>query len=217
MKKYQRTLQTNDLHIREKGEGEESRTIEGSAIVFNTVTTLYEDDECVIREQILPDAVPQSLLDRSDIKMTLFHDNHLLLARSVNGKGTLSYTRTEKEVRFSFEAPHTVDGDKALELVRSGILTGCSFAFSVYDWETHADRKVTTENGKRCVLYSIKELAGIHDFTIAADPAYPTTEVSARCKELATLDVEDEKKETGEAWREQVREMRSKISINKHF
>ncbi|MBO5246147.1 MAG: hypothetical protein J6B28_02680, partial [Eubacterium sp.] len=42
---------------------------------------------------------------------------HLILARSKNGKGTLTYSVDDKGVYFEFEAPKTVDGDKALELV----------------------------------------------------------------------------------------------------
>lgn len=183
---YQREVQTHGLHVREAKEGEESRTIEGTAIVFNVPTTLYAWDNREIREQISPDAVPKELLDRSDIKMTMFHNRELILARSVNGKGTLSYERDDTGVRFSFEAPHTVDGDKALALVRSGDLSGCSFMFSIGDWETYADRESFKEGDIEVTLYTVREIEAIHDFTIAVDPAYPSTEVSARCRELLT-------------------------------
>ena len=192
-KTYRRELQVQGVQVREAKEGEESRTIEGTAIVFNTPTTLYAYDNREIREQISPDAVPRELLDRSDIKMTLFHNRELILARSVNGKGTLSYERDDRCVRFSFEAPRTVDGDKALALVRSGDLTGCSFMFSTDDWETCADRESFKEGDTEVTLYTVREIAGIHDFTIAADPAYPTTEVSARCRELIGETEEEER------------------------
>lgn len=190
-KLYRREITTEGLQVRESGAGEpESRTITGRAIVFDTPTTLWGDDETEVREQISADAVTKQLLDSSDIKMTMFHNRELILARSCNGKGTLRYTRTETGVDFEFDAPHTVDGDKALALVRSGDLSGCSFAFSVGDWDTYADRTVTKEGDRIVILYTVREIAAIHDFTIAADPAYPTTEVSARCRELV------EKRET---------------------
>lgn len=206
-KRYQREIQTQGLRIRETNDGEkESRTITGTAIVFNTPTTLYKGEDKEIREQILPEAVTRELLDRSDIKMTMFHNRELILARSVNGKGTLRYTRTGRGVDFEFDAPATVDGDKALALVRSGDLSGCSFAFSIYDWNTHADRETFDEGGTKVTLYSVREIAGIHDFTIAADPAYPTTEVAARCRELAEAESLEAPKEDRGAG--QVREMR---------
>ena len=178
-----REIVTEGVHIREV-EGKESRIITGCAIVFNTETTLYTYDDKEYRELILPEAVPQSLLDESDIKMTMFHNRELILARSNKGKGTLRYSRDDKGVYFEFEAPNTVDGDKALALVRSGDLSGCSFAFTIRDWDTFEDVEVRKEGDTTIVLSKIREIAEIRDFTIAADPAYPTTEVKARCREM---------------------------------
>ncbi|MBQ9711574.1 MAG: HK97 family phage prohead protease, partial [Bacteroidales bacterium] len=126
-----------DLHVREAGEGEApGRTISGYAILFNTPSEpIWDDEDGEAREVISPEAVTRELLDSSDIKMTMFHDRQLILARSNRGSGTLSYEIDGKGVRFEFEAPNTADGDKALELVRRGDLAGCSFMFSTYYWE----------------------------------------------------------------------------------
>lgn len=189
-----REIVTEGVHIREHdGEDKESRTITGCAIVFNTETTLFTVGKKEYRELILPEAIPQSLLDNSDIKMTMFHNRELILARSNKGKGTLRYTRDDKGVYFEFEAPDTVDGDKALALVRSGDLSGCSFAFTIKDWDTYANTESRTEGEKIIVLSKIREIAEIRDFTIAADPAYPTTEVKARCRELLGEVVDEHK------------------------
>ena len=109
----------SDLHVREAGEGgAESRTITGYAILFGVPSApLYSFDDEVAREVIAPGAVTKELLDGSDIKMTMFHDRQLILARSKEGAGTLSYGVDDKGVYFEFEAPNTVDGDKALELL----------------------------------------------------------------------------------------------------
>ena len=111
-----------ELRVREAGEGEApSRTITGYAILFNTQSApLWSDDEEEAREVIAPEAVTRELLDGCDIKMTMFHDRQLILARSKNGTGTLTYNVDERGVAFSFDAPNTADGDKALELVRRG-------------------------------------------------------------------------------------------------
>lgn len=120
-----------DLKIREAGGEGESRVITGYAILFNTPSDpLWSDEESEAREVIAPEAITKELLDGCDIKLTMFHDRHLILGRSRQGSGTLSYTVDEKGVMFECEMPKTVDGDKALELVRRGDLAGCSFMFT---------------------------------------------------------------------------------------
>lgn len=173
------------VHLREAPEGQESRTIEGYAILFNTPSAvLWSEDDGKIeaREIIAPEAVTRELLDASDIKFTLFHDRQLILARSKEGQGTLSYDIDTRGVKFSFEAPHTADGDKAVELVRRGDLAGCSFAFSTYYWKSdYVDRNVQTEaTGKQLITYTVRQIVGVYDMTLAADPAYPDTSVSLR-------------------------------------
>ena len=176
-----------ELHIREAGEGEApSRTIVGRAILFNTPSRpLWTDDDEEAVEVIAPEAITREILDQCDIKMTMFHDRQLILARSNKGEGTLSYEVDEKGVTFAFEAPNTVDGDKALELVRRGDLAGCSFMFSTHYWDDgFVSRSVEMRDGKAYITYTVRAVTGIYDFTLAADPAYPDTSVEAR--EFAT-------------------------------
>lgn len=172
-----------DLHVREAGEGEApSRTIVGRAILFNTPSRplwVDEDEEAV--EVIAPEAITRDVLDACDIKMTMFHDRQLILARSKQGKGTLTYEVDDKGVTFAFEAPNTVDGDKALELVRRGDLAGCSFMFSTHYWdEGFVSRAVEIRSGKSHITYTVKAVTGIYDFTLAADPFYEGTSVDTR-------------------------------------
>lgn len=170
------------LCVRE-AEGEDSRAIAGRAIVFNSPSVaLDEDEDTEWREVIAPEAVTREVLDASDIKMTMFHDRQLILARSKGGKGTLSYAVTDEGVDFEFEAPRTVDGDKALELVRRGDIAGCSFAFSTYYYdENYVSRsKSIDERGRAVVTITVRKVLGIYDFTLAADPAYPQTSVDLR-------------------------------------
>lgn len=179
------------LHIRE-GESSEGRTIEGYAILFDTPSApFYEDEDEVVREVIDPSAITKELLDSSDIKFTLFHNRQLLLARSKRGSGTLSYSIDEKGVAFSFDAPKTADGDKALELVRNGVIDGCSFAFTTRYWDTgHVVRTKEIKEGKTHITCRVKTITGIYDMTLTPDPAYPDTSVEAR--ELAHSPEEQE-------------------------
>lgn len=172
-----------ELHVREAAEGEApSRAIEGYAILFNVASApLWKDEDGEAREVIAPEAVTADFLNGCDIKMTMFHNRQLLLARSKNGEGTLSWVVDEKGVKFTFDAPHTADGDKALELVRRGDIGGCSFAFSTryYD-DACVERTAVAVNGYTTVTYRVKSMTGIYDFTLTDNPAYPDTSVEAR-------------------------------------
>lgn len=206
-----------ELHVREAGEGEApSRIITGYAILFNTLSApLWSDDEEEAREVIAPEAVTRALLDGCDIKMTMFHDRQLILARSKNGEGTLKYNVDERGVAFSFEAPNTTDGDKALELVRRGDISGCSFAFRTHYYDrAYVERSVERKNGKTMLTYTVRSIIGIYDFTLASDPAYPDTSCEAEQRELVShlrdTTEEDEKKK--DKIREQVQDMRRAAS-----
>lgn len=114
---------------------------------------------------------------------------------------------------FEFDAPNTVDGDKALELVKRGDIAGCSFMFSTpyYD-RAYVARDVKRENGKTIVTYTVNTITGIYDFTLAADPAYPDTSCEAEARELVEelrkMEAQPAVEEREKKVREQVQEMR---------
>lgn len=187
-KEYRRIAYTpSGLRVREGRDGETpSRTITGYVILFDQSSEpLWEDEETTAREIIDAGAVTQELLDGSDIKMTMFHNRQLILARSNKGSGTLSYGIDERGVYFSFDAPATVDGDKALELVRRGDIAGCSFAFTTRYWDdTCVSKESRAVDGRVETIYRVKVITGIYDFTLAADPAYSGTSCEAEQREL---------------------------------
>lgn len=210
-----------DLRVREAPEGEAaSRTITGYAILFGVPSApLYDWEDEEAREVIAPEAVTKELLDGCDIKMTMFHDRQLILARSKNSAGTLKYGVDDKGVYFEFEAPNTVDGDKALELVRRGDISGCSFAFSTHYYDSaYVQRTVQRVDGKTIITYTVNVITGIYDFTLAADPAYPDTnceaEVRELIRELREQEQPDGKEEREKKVREQVREMRRAATLS---
>lgn len=212
-----REVVVTELHVREAGEGEAaSRTIVGRAILFNTPSApLWSDEDEEAREIIAPSAITKELLDGCDIKFTMFHDRQLILARSKNGSGTLTYTVDDQGVSFEFDAPNTADGDKALELVRRGDLAGCSFMFSTHYWdEAFVTRSVEVRDGRAYITYTVKAVTGVYDFTLAADPAYPDTSVEARefardLREAAKPEDPEPPKVDTEKVTAQLREMRN--------
>ena len=165
-----------DLHVREAGEGEApSRTIVGRAILFNVPSRpLWADEDEEAVEVIAPEAITREVLDACDIKMTMFHDRQLILARSKQG--------------------------------------GCSFMFSTHYWdEGFVSRSVEIHDGKSFITYTVRQVTGIYDFTLAADPFYEGTSVDTReireaFKPEATK--VDEPKPDVEKIKKQLREMR---------
>ncbi|MDE6479262.1 MAG: HK97 family phage prohead protease [Muribaculaceae bacterium] len=206
-----RLVGIDEIHLREAPEGGESRTIAGRAIVFDTPSTvLVQGRDWEVREKIAREAVTKELLDASDIKMTMFHDRQLILARSNQGKGTLRYEVKPDGVYFEFEAPCTTDGDKAIELVRRRDIAGCSFSFITdYSDREKVEYDAVTVDGKQIETYTVREIETIRDFTLAADPAYKETDV-ALLRELHATPPAPEKPSHEKA-EQQWREMRNKI------
>ena len=163
-------------HVREDGTKEPSRTIYGRAIVFNKVFE-YEDywgDK--YRETIKPSACTKECLDSQDIKLNLLHKREMSIARSNCGVGNLSYSVNDEGVDFEFEAPKCDLGDRALEMVRSGVYSGCSFEFYPKDYECNQKKEGSV------TVYEINHTAfeTLRAFTIALDPSYKETTVDCR-------------------------------------
>ena len=179
-----REIQTaGKLFVRESAPGEApSRKICGYAIMFNVPSVILDkDDHYEEREVIKPCAVTKELLDGCDILMTMYHNREIVLARSNKGEGTLSYRIDNKGVFFEFDAPNSPNGDEALELVRRGDITGCSFIFGSYYYnDEYVRREEKKVNGVTQVTCYVLKMTGIYDFTITIKPAYPDTSVEAR-------------------------------------
>ena len=185
-----------DLKLREAPDGSESRTIEGYALKFGVRSRLLCDWWDYYYEVLEPGCVTREMLDAQDIKLTMFHDRQLILARSNKGVGTLNYEVDAVGVKFWAEMPHTVDGDKALELVQRGDIAGCSFCYSTD--EQDSENAVSYErinekadNGDDILVRHVKRIDAVYDFTLAADPAYEQTSVTKREVEEAGVDLSD--------------------------
>ena len=116
------------------------------------------------------------------------------------------------------ELPKSPNGDEALELVRRGDISGCSFAFTTRYWDSDfVERTAKVHNGATQITYTVKAITGVYDFTLAADPAYPDTSVEAR--EFTAGLRENEKpapepQPDKDIMRKQVREMRRSAAQN---
>jgi uncharacterized protein len=199
MKKKRTIAIVSGLRIREATDGAESRTIEGYALKFGVRSRLLCDWWNNYYEVLEPGCVTREMLDEQDIKLTMFHDRQLVLARSNKGNGTLSYEVDKVGVKFWAEMPHTVDGDKALELVSRGDIAGCSFIYSTDEGDSEnavsyerLDEK--GDDGEDILLRHVKRIDSVYDFTITTDPAYEQTDVSKREVEAAGIKFEQQPK-----------------------
>jgi HK97 family phage prohead protease len=220
MKKKRTIAIVSGLRIREATDGAESRTIEGYALKFGVRSRLLCDWWNNYYEVLEPGCVTCEMLDKQDIKLTMFHDRQLVLARSNKGNGTLNYEVDKVGVKFWAEMPHTVDGDKALELVSRGDIAGCSFIYSTDEGDSEnavsyerLDEK--GDDGEDILLRHVKRIDNVYDFTITTDPAYEQTDVSKREVEAAGIKFEQQPKpkQIDESKkRERINEMRERIA-----
>lgn len=152
----------------------ESRTITGTAIVFDAESEILDDWGYRFREVIKPEACTMEFLNSQDIKMNMLHDRDLTLARCNKGTGSLRLSVDEKGVNFEFEAPKCDIGDRCLEMVRRGDYSGCSFEFWPEDYD------VEEREGGKDVKITHKKFRALTALTIGMDPAYKQTSVNAR-------------------------------------
>jgi HK97 family phage prohead protease len=164
------------LAIREAAQDaqSESRTITGTAIVFNRESQELDDWGERFKEIILPEACSMAFLNTQDVKLNLLHDRQLTIARCNKGdaNASLRLSVDANGVNFEFDAPRCDLGDRALELVRTGVYSGCSFEFKPKDYEKRVDGdKVTITH---------KAFEYLNALTIGMDPAYRQTSVNVR-------------------------------------
>ena len=171
----------------------ESRHIEGYGSVFNERSL----DLGGFVEMIAPGAF-DGVIERSDVKCYLDHNPEKgILARSRNGKGSLSLVVDEKGLQYSFDAPHTNLGDEVVEGLKRGDYSQSSFAFTV-------DDEIWTKEEDGSYLRTITKIGGLYDVSIVANPAYEGTSVALRsldafkAQEEIPAEVREEKPKTEE-------------------
>lgn len=171
----------------------DSRIIEGYGIVFNSLS----EDLGGFKEVILPEAV-DGILEQSDIISVLDHNiNRGVLARSINGSGSLQLTKDAKGVKYSFIAPSFDLGNEVLEGIKRGDIRGSSFAFKVND-----NGQKWTKNGDGTYLRTITKFEKIYDMSPVYTGAYQDTTVAVRsfdefrAKETEDNDVREDNKPT---------------------
>ncbi len=146
----------------------ESRTVEGYAMLFDTPSTGLSFTEVIERGAL------DGVLAKSDVFALLNHNqNRGILARSNKGKGSLMLTVDQKGLKYRFEAPNTPIGEELLENLKRGEIDSSSFACTVEKdtWERGSDGKT-----KR----TIQKIAELYDVSPVYNAAYSKTSVYKR-------------------------------------
>lgn len=143
---------------------EESRTIKGK------IPYLSLSEDLGFYERLIPGCFSKTINDGADIRMILEHDDAKLLARRKND--SLHLTDMPDGLYFEFEAPNTSLGDDALEMVRTGLISGCSFGFICLRDDYHYEDGKEIRDVKECRLLEISLVTSI--------PAYPESQVYCR-------------------------------------
>lgn len=146
-------------------------TIVGYAAKWNVLSS----DLGGWREKIFPGTFTRSLREgKNDCKMLRDHDSSRILGRQKNK--TLTLTEDARGLHFSCLLPNTSEGRDAYELVRTGTVSECSFAFSVNPngGESWAEETV---DGERINVRTLMD-ADLFDVSMVSQPAYPDTVVS---------------------------------------
>ena len=177
------------LQVREDENGQQSREVNGRAIVFGvrSVNLTPWSSTRVVYEVLEPGCLTQELINRSDVIYNLNHNSSVLnvLGRFRNSeKDTLKLELRADGVYNSCELPQTTAANDALELIKRGDINGQSFAFED-DWEdtengVSYERTNETIDGKEVWIRHVKKIIRLYDVSIVTHPAYEQTSVATR-------------------------------------
>lgn len=177
---------------------QDSRTVEGYAVVFNS-----QSEDLGFYETINPAAITEDVLKRSDVFCLFNHDLDKVLARSKYGTGSLQLQLDEQGLKYTFTAPNTDLGDELLEYLRRGDIDSSSFAFTV---STDEGSEVWTTGTDGRQYREILKIDELHDVSPVWNPAYSSTSVSQR-----TLDKLNQLREMQDEKEKEVQELEETV------
>jgi len=166
-------IKTREMYFRtdfQTRQENDAKYIEGYFIRFNEETELWDG----VFEEVAPEAVDDSLKN-NDIRCLFNHDTNIVLGRT--GNGTLELRKDEKGL---FGRVKINPNDKqALDIyarIERGDINACSFGFNVINEEI--------QNRDDGTVKFILRKIDLHEVSPVTFPAYPTTSIEARKKDL---------------------------------
>lgn len=152
----------SNLKIIKRDDGTSTRSIQGYAIMFDTLSV----DLGGFTEVIKPTALDG--VDLSDIALVYAHENNSILARA--SAGNLKTQLDSTGLFFSAELPQTSLANDVLENIRVRNIKGMSFTFTIPDGGDTWSRQVDGT-----LLHTVNQIGIITELTVTAYPAYQTS------------------------------------------
>lgn len=144
--------------------------ITGYAAVYDAPTTIY-DSNGEFQEIVCRGAFDEFLAGGQDVLCRVQHQGGLLTIGRLSN-GSLELTSDGKGLRYRCYTPNTTAGRDVLEMARTGLMRGSSFAFIVnpdgQQWETRSAVPV-----RRLTSLTLIDVAPVDD------PAYEATTLAA--------------------------------------
>lgn len=152
--------------------------IEGFALKFNQRTNLGWFDE-----EILPGACDDVMND--DVRCLFNHNPNYILARSVDGKGTLTLELVTEGLKYRYITPNRSFALDLQDAIEAGDVSQSSFAF-------RASEVVWVEKEGENELRQIKKIERLYDVSPVTYPAYQDTSVAKRSFDALERNQENE-------------------------
>ena len=194
-------IATCGLQVRAGEDGQQSRTVVGTPIVFgvrsNNLTPWSSRRE--VYEVMEPGCISDELLRQSDVVLNLNHSNKVtdILGRFRNTENdTLKLNKNLRDIGCECDVAETSAGNDALVLIRRHDITGMSFAFED-DWEdsengvSYERMKAEDHDGKEVWVRHVKRVTALYDVSIVTHPAYEQASVATREQSDAINDAID--------------------------
>lgn len=137
-----------------------NKVIIGHASVYNT----RSENLGGFYEYIEEGAFTPELIEKSDVRALINHDQNLILGRTTSG--TLRLNADDEGLKYEFDVPNTTYGNDLIVSMERGDINQSSFAFTVEedDWSTD-------EDGNN--IRTIKKINRLYDVSPVTYPAYP--------------------------------------------
>lgn len=152
-----------DVELRAKEN--ESREVEGYAVVFNAETDLGWFTEEIDRNAF-------NNTDMSNVYLLFNHDENNVLAGTSNG--SLRMSIDDKGLFQVSDIVDTTIGEDTLKLVKNGLINKMSFAFTIAD----GGEEWSERDGKEHRI--IRNIDHLYDVSLVVYPAYNQTSAYAR-------------------------------------
>lgn len=123
-------------------------------------------------EEVMPGAFDEVLND--DVRALFNHDPNLILARSVNGQGTLRlFIDSDGDLSYEYRTPDRQYAKDLADAIKSGDVNQSSFAFRI------AEQAWIEREGEK-ELRQITKIERLYDVAPVTYPASPDTTVAKR-------------------------------------